>query len=55
MKKEIPKKHRNDIILIACVLLVAAVGLVYLNFFRSEGNTVTVTVDGITTDLSSLH
>ncbi|MBR3954414.1 MAG: NusG domain II-containing protein [Clostridia bacterium] len=46
MKKEIPKKHRNDIILIACVLLVAAVGLVYLNFFRSEGNTVTVTVDG---------
>lgn len=42
------KKHslRNDIILIVCVLLAAAAGLVYLNFFRSPGDTVSVTVDG---------
>ncbi|MBE6811256.1 MAG: NusG domain II-containing protein [Ruminococcaceae bacterium] len=46
MKKEITKKHRNDIILIVCVLFVATVGIVYLNFFRSTGDTVTVTVDG---------
>ena len=46
MKKQITKKHRNDAILIAGVLLVAVGLLVYLNFFRSEGNTVTVTVDG---------
>lgn len=37
---------RNDIILIAAILLVAAVGLLYLFVFRSEGDTVRVTVDG---------
>ena len=42
------KKHsiRNDVILIICILLVAAVGLVYLNFFRTPGNTVSVSIDG---------
>lgn len=46
--KKIAKKRniRNDLILIACFLLVAAVGIIYLNFFRPAGNTVTVTVDG---------
>ncbi len=42
------KKHsiRNDVILIGCILLAAAVGIIYLNFFRSPGDMVTVTVDG---------
>ena len=49
MKKEKNKKKlflRNDIILIAAILLVAAVGLLYLFVFRSVGDTVKVTVDG---------
>lgn len=37
---------RNDILLIAVLLLAAAVGCVYLFVFRGNGNTVTVTVDG---------
>ena len=49
MKKEKNNKKlflRNDIILIAAILLVAAVGLLYLFVFRSVGDTVKVTVDG---------
>ena len=37
---------RNDIILIFGVLLVAAIGMLYLFKFRSVGDTVKVTVDG---------
>lgn len=37
---------KNDIIFIALLLTVSAVGLLYLFVFRSEGNTVKVTVDG---------
>lgn len=37
---------RNDILLIAAVLLMAVIGMVYLFGFRQVGNTVTVTVDG---------
>ncbi len=37
---------RNDILLIAVLLLLAAIGGIYLYFFRPVGNTVTVTVDG---------
>lgn len=37
---------RNDIVFIAAILLVAAVGLLYLFVFRSGGDTVKVTVDG---------
>ncbi len=37
---------RNDVLLIAVLLLVAAIGAVYLFVFREKGNTVTVTVDG---------
>lgn len=44
-KKAITKKHRNDCILILSVLFVAVAGIVYLTFFRSAGDTVTVTVD----------
>ena len=37
---------RNDVLLIAVLLLIAAIGAVYLFVFREKGNTVTVTVDG---------
>ena len=37
---------RNDIILIVSLLLVAALGMLYLFKFRSAGDTVRVTVDG---------
>ena len=41
------KRHlRNDILLIAALLLLAAVGAVYLFFFRENGDTVKVMVDG---------
>ena len=40
------KNVRNDIILIACLLIAAAIGLVYLFGFRSKGDVVKVTVDG---------
>lgn len=48
MENEFTKKRslRNDLILILCILMVAAAGLVYLNYFRSPGNMVTVSVDG---------
>lgn len=46
-KENIKKRSlRNDIILITAVILAAVIGLIYLNFFRSPGDTVTVTVDG---------
>lgn len=37
---------RNDVILIAALLLLSAVGIVYLFMFRPGGDTVRVTVDG---------
>ena len=37
---------RNDIILIGFLLLIAAIGMLYLFKFRSRGDTVKVTVDG---------
>lgn len=46
-QKSTKKRYlRNDILLIAALLLVAAIGGVYLFVFRGNGNTVTVTVDG---------
>ena len=41
-------KVRNDIILIVSLLLVAAIALIYLFCFRSEGNAVKITIDGKT-------
>lgn len=47
MKEQTSKKHkRNDIIFIVALLLIAAVGVLYLFVFRSGGNVVKVTVDG---------
>ena len=41
------KRHiRNDIILVAVLFFLAAVGGIYLFFFREEGSSVTVTIDG---------
>ena len=46
-QKSIKKKHvRNDVILICALLLIAALGMVYLFVFRSGGNVVKVTIDG---------
>ena len=39
-------KTKNDIIFIAAILLIAAVGLFYLYVLRESGDTVKVTVDG---------
>ncbi len=47
MKEQNTKKHlRNDLLLIAGLLLAAALGILYLFVFRSTGDTVKVTVDG---------
>lgn len=48
MKTNNPNKRflRNDFLLIGAILLVCAIGAVYLFCFRERGNTVTVTVDG---------
>ncbi|MBQ3183629.1 MAG: NusG domain II-containing protein [Clostridia bacterium] len=37
---------RNDILLILCLVLIAAIGLFYLYVLRDHGDTVRVTVDG---------
>ena len=37
---------RNDIILIICLLLIAAIGIFYLFGLREKGDSVKVTVDG---------
>lgn len=37
---------KNDVILIVSILIIAIIGIIYLNFFRSAGSTVTVSVDG---------
>ena len=41
-----PRRTRNDLVLIAVILVMAAVGALYLFVFRPGGNTVRVTVDG---------
>ncbi len=57
MKIDSTKKHniRNDIIFIVALLLIAAVGGLYLFVFRDGGNTVKVTVDGKTYGVYSLN
>ena len=47
--------RRNDIILILTLLLIASIGAVYLFFFREEGNTVVVTIDGKNYGVYSLN
>lgn len=40
------KKRRNDIILVALVIAIAATGLILLNIFKTEGSFVAVKIDG---------
>ena len=45
--KQNRKRHlRNDLLLIGGLLLAAAAGAIWLFFFRGQGDTVQVTVDG---------
>ena len=47
MNQKVNKRHiRNDLILIAVLLVVAVIGGIYLFLFRGTGNCVTVTVNG---------
>lgn len=47
-EREVSVKHtiRNDIILVVCLLLVAAIGIFYLFVLRHRGDAVEVKVDG---------
>lgn len=42
-------KTKNDIILVAVILLIAAAGLLFVSLTREEGNTVTVKIDAAET------
>ena len=53
-KTKVKSVVRNDIILIVCLLLIAAIGMIYLFGLRSRGDTVRVTVDGKTYGTYSL-
>ena len=56
-EKNINKKTkiRNDIILTAVILAIAAAGLFLLNSTKKEGNSVTVKIDGKQTAVFSLY
>ncbi len=45
-KRERKRLRRNDVIFIAVLLAVVAIAGACLYFFRGEGNTVTVSIDG---------
>lgn len=45
-ESSVKRTIRNDIILIVCLLLIAAIGMFYLFVLRERGNMVKVTVDG---------
>jgi len=40
------RKHKNDVILIAAILVLAIIAAILLFLFRTEGDRVVVTVDG---------
>lgn len=48
------KKHKWDIIVISAILIVALISLTLVLAFRQEGDTVVVTVDGVTVGKYSL-
>jgi hypothetical protein len=52
---KITKKIRNDIILVAVILLIAAAGLLAVNFTKQEGSTVLVKIDGEVTESYSIN
>ena len=49
------KKTKNDILLIAVILALAAIAMLALLLFRTEGDSVVVTVDGKTYGTYSLY
>ncbi len=52
---KINKKTRNDIILVAVILVIAAAGLLITTLSRQEGSTVIVKIDGEQTESYSLY
>lgn len=40
------RKHKNDLILVAALLVIAAAGFLAFSLFKTEGDTVVVSVDG---------
>lgn len=52
---KITKKIRNDIILVAVILLIAAAGLLAVNFTKQEGSTVLIKIDGEVTKSYSIN
>ncbi len=48
------KKIRNDIILAALILVIAAAGIFLLNYFKTEGAYAVVKIDGVETERYSL-
>ena len=52
---KISKKTKNDIILVAVILLIAAAGLLTVNLTRQEGSMVVVKIDGNETERYSLY
>lgn len=46
MERTNKAKIRNDIIIIAAVISIAAIALICLQLFRPEGSTVVVSIDG---------
>ena len=52
---KINKKTRNDIILVAVILLIAAAGLLFVNLTKQEGSLVVVRIDGVQTQSYSLN
>ena len=52
---KINKKIRNDIILVAVIIVIAAAGLLIATLTRQEGSTVNVKIDGEVTQSYSLY
>ena len=52
---KITKKIRNDIILVAVILLIAAAGLLFVNLTKQEGSLAVVKIDGVQTQSYSLN
>ena len=52
---KLSKKTKNDIILVAVILLIAAAGLLTVNLTRQEGSMVVVKIDGNETERYSLY
>jgi hypothetical protein len=47
-------KKKNDVILIAMILIVVAIGVLLMNIFKTEGSFAVVKIDGVETNKFSL-